>query len=117
MKELIADNQIHLPLSINETSFLLYSRSLQKGIKPPPSRIIWQAIGEIGDFEKPLWLNYLQNSADLVRHGEEVAAVVMLLISLEFYYDHLLDRLDISYETIRRVGRRSGMNEKKRNCR
>ncbi len=112
-KECLIGNQVILPLSIGTSNFIIFSRSLDTKHPSKPVTVKWQAIGEFGDYEKPLWLNYLQNSADLVRHDEEVAAVVMLLIALDFYYDHILDRLGIDYEVIRRHGRRAGMNEKK----
>ncbi|MBZ0265240.1 hypothetical protein K8I28_11270 [bacterium] len=112
-REMFSANQFLMPLSIGVSNFVLFSRSFDPRSDLKDVIVHWRAIGEIGEFEKPLWLNYLQNAADLVRNDEDVAAVVMLLIALDFYYDHVLDRLEIGYDVIRREGRRPGMNEKR----
>jgi len=112
-RQIMRDNQVLLPLSIVEENFILFSRSLDKSRKAKPTALTWVAIGETGNWERPLWLNYLQNSADLVREQEDIAAIVMLMMSLDFFYDHILERLGIPYEVIRRKGRRPGMNEKR----
>ncbi len=113
LPELILNNQIAFPLSTSKTSVVFFTRTLAPEQDAHPLKLMWMAIGETGDYEKPLWLSYLQNAADLVRKEEELAAVVMLLIALDFFYDHILDRLGIDYPIIRRVGRRPGMNEKR----
>lgn len=112
-RQWIADNQVLMPLSIGEDNFILFSRTLDPTSKSKPTPVTWVALGETGEWEKPLWLNYLQNSARLVREGEDVAAIVMLMIALDFFYDRILERLDITFEMIRREGRRPGMNEKR----
>lgn len=112
-RQWIADNQVLLPLSISEENFILFSRSLDRTSPSRPTPVTWVAIGETGDWEKPLWLNYLQNAAQLVREEEDVAAIVMLMIALDFFYDSILDRMGVTFDTIRREGRRPGMNEKR----
>jgi len=109
----VSDNQVLLPLSISEENFILFSRILDRTSRSKPTPVTWVALGEVGDWEKPLWLNYLQNAARLVREGEDVAAIVMLMIALDFFYDTILQRIGIGFDTIRREGRRPGMNEKR----
>ena len=112
-RQWIADNQVLLPISIGEDNFILFSRTLDRSSKSKPTPVTWVALGETGEWEKPLWLNYLQNAARLVREGEDVAAIVMLMIALDFFYDTILERIGITFEMIRREGRRPGMNEKR----
>lgn len=112
-RQMIAGNQVLLPLSIAEENFLLFSRSLDRRRPAEPIPVTWVAIGETGVWDKPLWLNYLQNAADLVRKEEDIASIVMLMIALDFFYDHILEQMGVSYEVIRRKGRRPGMNEKR----
>jgi hypothetical protein len=112
-RQIMRDNQVLLPLSIVEDNFILFSRSLDKTRKARATPLTWVAIGETGEWERPLWLNYLQNAADLVRKQEDIAAIVMLMMALDFFYDHILERLGIPYDIIRRKGRRPGMNEKR----
>lgn len=109
----ISQNQVLLPLSVSEENFILFSRSIDRGIRTDPTMVHWMAIGETGNWSKPLWLNYLQNAADLVRQEEDVASVVMLLMALDFYYDAILHRHGITFSDIRRRGRGRGMNEKR----
>ncbi len=111
--ELILNNQIAFPLSISKNSVVFFTRTLEPSDQANPLKLMWMAIGEVGDFKKPLWLSYLQNAADLVRKDEDLAAIVMLLIALDFFYDHVLARMGVDYPTIRRLGRRPGMNEKR----
>lgn len=112
-RQIMRDNQVLLPLSIVEDNFILFSRSIDKSRKASSTSLTWVAIGETGNWERPLWLNYLQNAADLVRKQEDIAAIVMLMMALDFFYDHILEAIGISYEVIRRKGRRPGMNEKR----
>ncbi len=112
-REWIHENQVFMPLSVSKRNFILFSKTFDKSESNQPVTLKWMAIGEYTRLDKPLWLNYLQNSADLVRNDEDVAAIVMLLISLDFFYDYILARCEIGYDEIRRVGRRPGMNEKK----
>jgi len=112
-RQLILKDQVLLPISIAENNFILYARSLSKATKAEPSPVTWVAIGDTGDWERPLWLNYMQNAAELVRNGEEVAAIVLMMIALDFFYDHVLERIGITYDVIRKKGRRPGMNEKR----
>lgn len=112
-REWIRDNQVLMPLSIGHENFILFSRTVDRTRKTPQTLVHWVAIGEMGNWEKPLWLQYLHNSIDLVRNNEDIAAIVMLMIALDFYYDHILERLGITYDIIRKEGRRPGMNEKR----
>ncbi len=112
-RELLVRNLVVLPLSVSNRTLILFSHVLDRKASARAVPVRWMAIGETGEWEKPLWLNYLQNAADLVRTGEDVAALVMLMVVLDFFYDAMLERLGITYETIRRRGRRPGMNEKR----
>ncbi len=112
-RQWIEKSQLLLPISIGEANFILFSRSLDQNNPAEPTSVKWMAIGEVGQWETPLWLNYLHNAVDLVRKEEDVAAIVMLMIALDFYYDYVLERLGVSFEMIRRIGRRPGMNEKR----
>ncbi len=112
-REQILGNQLIIPLSVSSSNFVLFTRALDPLATSKPVEVSWMAIGEVGDWEKPLWLNYLQSGADLVQKQEDVAAVVMLLIALDFFYDRILHRIGIGYDIIRREGRRPGMNEKR----
>ncbi|MDP8206240.1 MAG: hypothetical protein P9L92_06220 [Candidatus Electryonea clarkiae] len=113
VKELQRENLLLFPLTVNNGNAILFSHQMDSNALVQTEKVMWIAIGEMGVWDKPLWLNYLQNSADLVRKGEDVAAVVMLLIALDFYYDDFLLRFGIDYDQIRKMGRRPGMNEKK----
>ncbi|MCB2211307.1 hypothetical protein KQI52_04265 [bacterium] len=112
-RQWIANNQVLLPLSTSEENFILFSRILEKHRPAEPSEIHWMALGETGDWEKPLWLQYLQNGASLVRQEEDLAAIVMLTMALDFYYDAMLHRVGVDFSMIRKRGRKRGMNEKR----
>lgn len=112
-RQWISEGQVLMPLSISEDNFLLFSRPIDRNREANPASVTWMAIGEVEELEKPLWLSYMQHGADLVREGAEIAAIVMLMIALDFYYDYMLERVEVSYDLVRRLGRKPGMNEKK----
>jgi hypothetical protein len=112
-RQWITNNQLLMPLSVGEDNFILFSRSIARSMPGKTVPVTWMAIGEKDEWEKPLWLNYLKNAAELVRQEEDIAAIVMLMIALDFFYDHMLGRIGIDYAVIRREGRRPQMNEKK----
>jgi|GEM_PF-2049664 len=112
-RQWISENQVLMPISVSDENFILFSRSIVRSLPAKPTPVTWMAIGETDSWDKPLWLNYLQNAAHLVREEEDIAAIVMLMIAIDFFYDHVLERIGIGYDVIRREGRRPGMNEKK----
>jgi hypothetical protein len=112
-RQCIVNNQVLLSLSTSEENFILFSRQLERNRDTDPAPVNWMALGETGEWEKPLWLQYLGNGARLVREEEDVAAVVMLTMALDFYYDAILARVGIDFPMIRKRGRKPGMNEKR----
>ncbi len=112
-RQWITNNQVLLPLSTSEREFILFSRQIERNRRADPAPVNWMALGETGEWEKPLWLQYLGNGARLIREEEEVAGVVMLAMALDFYYDSILARVGVDFPMIRKRGRKRGMNEKR----
>jgi hypothetical protein len=112
-RQWITNNQVLLPLSTSETEFILFSRQIEQNRPVEPAPVNWMALGETGEWEKPLWLQYLGNGARLIREEEEVAGVVMLAMALDFYYDSILARVGVDFPMIRKRGRKRGSNEKR----
>ncbi|GBE30215.1 MAG TPA: hypothetical protein ENH10_05840 [Bacteroidetes bacterium] len=112
-RQWIANNQVLLPLSTCEHNFILFSRIIERSLESEPAPVNWMALGETGDWAKPLWLQYLNNGASLVRQEEDVAAIVMLTMALDFYYDAVLAKVGVDFNMIRKRGRKRGMNEKR----
>ncbi|MDK9699129.1 MAG: hypothetical protein OEM52_03115 [bacterium] len=112
--DLLRDNLYISAFSVKPQEFLILTRIFDR-TRPAKSQLVrWMAIGELKiDREKPLWLIYLDNAVELIRKDELRAAVVILLIALDFFYDEQLSEMGITYEEVRARGRRPGMNEKK----
>ncbi len=112
--DLLRENLYTTAISVKPTEFLILTRVFDRTQPTAGMWIRWIALGEMTIAgEKPLWLIYLENAVDLIRKEEERAAVVILLIALDFFYDEQLSILGVTYQDIRSRGRRPGMNEKK----
>lgn len=113
VRDLILDNLYVAAVSISPESFILMSRTFDRELDIPEHRIRWMSIGEIGEHEKPLWINILQNAADLILNSEERAALVMLQISLDFFIDAILQQLELNYRDVKAASRRWKISDRR----
>ncbi len=105
MRDLILTNHYIAAVSVSNENFILLSRSFDRELITPEPRIRWMAIGEIGEHEKPIWINILQNAADLILKLEARAAVVMLQIALDFYFDAIVRQLELTPRDVKTASR------------
>lgn len=101
VRDLLLENLYIVAVSISEESFILLSRTFEPSKKVPNQRIRWMAVGEIGEQEKPIWINILQNAADLILNAEDRAGLVMLQIAFDFYLDSLLEQLNVTERDVK----------------
>ncbi len=113
VRDLILENMYVAAVSISTESFILLSRMFDVKLDTPVQKIRWMCIGEIGEHEKPIWINILQNAADLILKSEDKAAVVMLLIAFDFYIDALLDQLDLSERNVKAASRKWKISDRR----
>jgi len=113
LRDLLLENHYIAAVSISSESFILLSRTLDRELDYLPPRIRWMAVGEIGEHEKPVWINILQNAADLILKSEDRAAFVMLQIALDFYYDAVLGQLKLGSRDVKTASRRWKMSDRR----
>lgn len=105
VRDLLLENLYVVAVSISNESFILLSRSFEPAKRVANQRIRWMAVGEIGEHEKPIWINILQNAADLILKSEDRAGLVMLQIAFDFYLDSLLAQLNVTERDVKTATR------------
>jgi hypothetical protein len=107
------DNLYVAAVSISQESFILLSRTFNRETEIPDHSIRWVSIGEIGNQQKPIWINMLQNAADLILKAEEEASFIMLQIALDFYYDALIEQVGLIRRDIKAATRRWKISDRR----
>jgi hypothetical protein len=105
VRDLLLENLYVVAVSISTESFILLSRTFEPTKEVLNQRIRWMAVGEIGEHERPLWTNILQNAADLILKAEDRAGLVMLQIAFDFYLDALLEQLNVTEKDVKAATR------------
>ncbi|TKJ39771.1 hypothetical protein CEE37_10870 [candidate division LCP-89 bacterium B3_LCP] len=105
VRDLVLENIYVAALSISTDNFILLSRTFDPVKATPRQRIRWMSVGEIGEQEKPIWINILQNAADLILKSEDRAGLVMLQIAFDFFLDSLLGQLGLTENNVKAATR------------
>jgi hypothetical protein len=113
LRDLILRNHYIVAVSISTDSFILLSRTFDRELETPHPSIRWMAIGEVGEHERPIWNNILQNAADLILKSEERAAVVMLQIALDFYYDETVRQMGFTTKEVKAASHRWKISDRR----
>jgi hypothetical protein len=113
LRDLILKNHYIAAVSISTDSFIVLSRTFDRELETPDPSIRWMAIGEVGEHEKPIWNSILQNAADLILKSEEKAAVVMLQIALDFFYDETIRQMGFSSKEVKAASRRWKVSDRR----
>lgn len=113
VRDLLLENMYVAAVSISSESYILLSRTFDAALYTPIQKIKWMCVGEIGEREKPIWINILQNAADLILKSEDRAALVMLLIAYDFYIDAILEQLHLSERNVKAASRKWKISDRR----